>query len=395
MSASLEGIRVIDLTRVLAGPYATMLLADLGAEVIKIEIPKVGDEARGVGPFQNGVSLYFMSINRGKKSVTLNLKSESGKQLFLRLVKKCDLLVENFTPSTMKKLGLDYNLLKLENPRLLYASCSGFGQYGPYSDRGAYDMIIQGLGGIMSITGEPDRPPVRVGTSIGDLAAALFTVIGILAALHHRDISGEGQMIDVAMLDCQVALLENAIARYFATGEIPKPLGARHPSFTPFEVFETETEPVVLAIGNESLWTKFCNFVKRPELITDPRFKTNALRTENYHQLKPILQRVMRSKSMEAWIESMEKVGVPCGPVNTIDKVVEHPQVKARDMIIEVPYKNLGKVKMPSSPIKLSQTPNKVEKPAPELGEHTDEVLMGLLGLDKREIVDLRTKGVI
>lgn len=395
MSAPLEGIRVIDLTRVLAGPYATMILADLGSEVIKIEMPKVGDESRGVGPFQNGVSLYFMSINRGKKSVTLNLKSQPGKQLFLRLVKKCDLLVENFTPSTMKKLGLDYNVLKLENPRLIYASCSGFGQYGPYSVRGAYDMIIQGLGGIMSITGEPDRPPVRVGTSIGDLAAALFTVIGILAALHHRDISGEGQMVDVAMLDCQVALLENAIARYFSTGEVPKPLGARHPSFTPFEVFETKTEPVVLAVGNESLWAKFCNFVKRPELIADPRFKTNALRTENYHQLKPILQKIMLSKSMEEWIETMEKVGVPCGPVNTIDKVVEHPQVKARDMIVEVLHKNVGKVKMPGSPIKLSQTPNKVEKPAPELGEHTAEVLIRLLGLTKSEIANLRADDVI
>ena len=289
MAGPLEGIRVLDLTRILAGPYATMILRDLGAEVIKIEQPETGDEARDFGPFKNDFSLYFMSVNRGKKSVTLNLKSPRGKELFLELVKGSDILVENFRPGTMEKLGLDYESLKKHHPSLLYAACSGFGQTGPYAMRGAYDMIIQGMGGIISITGEPDRPPVRVGTSIGDITSALFTTIGILSALRHRDQTGEGQLIDVGMLDCQVAILENAMVRYFSNGDIPRPLGRRHPAITPFEVFESADGYVVIAIGNNELWRKFCEHVGRPELIDDERFHTNALRTENHESLFPIL----------------------------------------------------------------------------------------------------------
>ena len=395
MTGPLKGIRVLDLTRILAGPYATMILRDLGAEVIKIEQPGSGDEARDFGPFKNDFSLYFMSVNRGKKSVTLNLKSPRGKELFLKLVKDSDILVENFRPGTMEKLGLGYESLKIHQPSLLYAACSGFGQTGPYAMRGAYDMIIQGMGGIISITGEPDRPPVRVGTSIGDITSALFTAIGILSALRHRDRTGEGQLIDVGMLDCQVAILENAMVRYFSTGEVPRPLGRRHPAITPFEAFESADGYVVIAIGNNELWRKFCEHVDRPELIDDERFHTNALRTENHESLFPILAEIMSRHTTDAWVEALEAIGVPCGPVNTVDKVANDPQVLARDMIAEVEHDITGTVQVPGIPIKLSETPGQIDAPAPNLGEHTSEVLTGLLGLGAEEVNQLKQGGVI
>ena len=395
MAGPLKGIRILDLTRILAGPYATMILRDLGAEVIKIEQPGTGDEARDFGPFKNDFSLYFMSVNRGKKSVTLNLKSRRGKELFLELVKGSDILVENFRPGTMEKLGLDYESLKEYHPSLLYAACSGFGQTGPYAMRGAYDMIIQGMGGIISITGEPDRPPVRVGTSIGDITSALFTTIGILSALRHRDQTGEGQLIDVGMLDCQVAILENAMVRYFSTGDIPRPLGRRHPAITPFEVFESADGYVVIAIGNNELWRKFCEHVGHPELIDDERFNTNALRTENHESLFPILAEIMRRRTTDAWVEALEAIGVPCGPVNTVDKVANDPQVLERDMIAEVTHDTTGTVQIPGIPIKLSETPGQIDAPAPNLGEHTSEVLTGLLGLETEEVSQLKQDGIV
>ena len=395
MAGPLKGIRVLDLTRILAGPYATMILRDLGAEVIKIEQPGTGDEARDFGPFKNDFSLYFMSVNRGKKSVTLNLKSRRGKELFLELVKGSDILVENFRPGTMEKLGLDYESLKTHHPSLLYAACSGFGQTGPYAMRGAYDMIIQGMGGIISITGEPDRPPVRVGTSIGDITSALFTAIGILSALRHRDQTGTGQLIDVGMLDCQVAILENAMVRYFSTGDIPRPLGRRHPAITPFEVFESADGYVVIAIGNNELWRKFCEHVDQPELINDERFHTNALRTESHESLFPILAEIMRHRTTNEWVDALEAIGVPCGPVNTVDKVANDPQVLARDMIAQVEHDTTGTVQIPGMPIKLSETPGQIDAPAPNLGEHTSEILIGLLGLEAEEVNQLKQDGVV
>ena len=395
MTGPLKGIRVLDLTRILAGPYATMILRDLGAEVIKIEQPGVGDEARDFGPFKNDFSLYFMSVNRGKKSITLNLKSPRGKELFLELVKGSDILVENFRPGTMEKLGLDYESLKTHHPSLLYAACSGFGQTGPYAMRGAYDMIIQGMGGIISITGEPDRPPVRVGTSIGDITSALFSAIGILSALRHRDQTGEGQLIDVGMLDCQVAILENAMVRYFSTGDIPRPLGRRHPAITPFEVFESADGYVVIAIGNNELWRKFCEHVGHSELIDDDRFNTNALRTENHESLFPILAEIMCRRTTDTWVEALEAIGVPCGPVNTVDKVANDPQVLARDMIAEVEHNITGTVQIPGIPIKLSETPGQIDAPAPNLGEHTSEVLIDLLGLGAEEVNQLKQNGIV
>ena len=395
MPGPLDGIKVLDLTRVLAGPYATMLLGDLGAEVIKIEQPGTGDESRNFGPFKNGFSLYFMSVNRGKQSVTLNLKTERGLSIFKQLLGQTDILVENFRPGTMQKLGLDYDTLKVEHPSLIYAACSGFGQTGPYAQQGAYDMIIQGMGGIISITGEPDGPPVRVGTSISDITAALFTTIGVLSALHHRNRTGSGQFVDVAMLDSLVAVLENAVVRYFATGEAPKPLGARHPAITPFEAFASADGHVIIALGNDTLWAKFCEHVDRKELISDERFRTNADRTENHDELFPILAEIMSQRPTDDWIDALGAIGVPCGPINAMDKVVSHPQVQAREMITRIAHQITGEVEVPGVPIKLSETPGDVDAPAPSLGEHTDQVLTNLLKMHPDEVEQLRRNGVV
>ena len=395
MPGPLDGIKVLDLTRVLAGPYATMLLGDLGAEVIKIEQPGTGDESRNFGPFKNGFSLYFMSVNRGKQSVTLNLKTERGQAIFKQLLEQTDILVENFRPGTMQKLGLDYDTLKVEQPSLIYAACSGFGQTGPYAQQGAYDMIIQGMGGIISITGEPDGPPVRVGTSISDITAALFTTIGVLSALHHRNLTGNGQFVDVAMLDSLVAVLENAVVRYFATGEAPKPLGARHPAITPFEAFASADGHVIIALGNDTLWAKFCEHVNRQELISDERFRTNADRTENHDELFPILSEIMSQRPTDDWINALGAIGVPCGPINAMDKVVSHPQVQAREMITHIAHDITGEVAVPGVPIKLSETPGNVDTPAPSLGEHTTQVLTGLLKMHPDEVEQLRRDGVV
>ena len=395
MPGPLDGIKVLDLTRVLAGPYATMLLGDLGAEVIKIEQPGTGDESRNFGPFKNGFSLYFMSVNRGKRSVTLNLKTERGQAIFKQLLAHTDIVVENFRPGTMEKLGLDYDTLKAEHPSLIYAACSGFGQTGPYAQQGAYDMIIQGMGGIISITGEPEGPPVRVGTSISDITAALFTTIGVLSALHHRNQTGNGQFVDVAMLDSLVAVLENAVVRYFATGEAPKPLGARHPAITPFEAFASADGYVIIALGNDTLWAKFCEHVNRQDLISDERFRTNADRTENHGELFPILAEIMSKRTTDAWIDALGKIGVPCGPINAMDKVVSHPQVQAREMITRVAHQITGTVEVPGVPIKLSETPGNVDAPAPSLGEHTTEVLTDILKMSPDAVAKLKQAGVI
>lgn len=391
----LSGVRVVDLSRILAGPFASMILADMGADVIKVEEPILGDESRGFGPFKDGFSAYFISINRGKRSVTLNLKDRRGKEILKELVKRSDVLLENYRPGTMKRLGLDYDTLKSINPRLIYAACSGFGQTGPLSQNGAYDLIIQAMGGMMSITGEPGGAPVKVGASIADLTAALYTVIGILTALRVRDQTGIGQLVDVAMLDCQICILENAIARYVVANEIPGPIGSRHPSVTPFQAFPTRDEYLVVCIGNDRLWQRFCQVIRRPDLERDPRFEVNARRNENYDVLRPILEEIFRSRPAEDWIRLLEREGIPCGPINTVDKVVNHPQIVAREMIAEIDHGSLGKIKMPAFPIKFSLTPGKVERPAPRLGEHTEEVLLGLLGMSREEVEVLRQRKVI
>ena len=379
----LKGLKVLDLTRVLAGPYATMILADLGAQVVKVEEPPQGDEARGVGPFfpqAPHISAYFYSINRNKKSITLNLKAKEDKEKFLALAARADILVENFLPATMQKLGLDYKKLSVSNPRLIYAACSGFGQEGPYAQKRAYDLIVQGMGGIMSITGEPQGPPVRVGTSLGDIAASLYLVIGILAALHRRKTTGQGAYIDVAMLDCQVAILENAVIRHLVTGEIPTPLGGRHPSIAPFDVFPAADGPFILAVGTKQ-WERFCRFIGRPELITDERFATNARRNENYHLLQPVLAAITKTKAVKEWLAQLEAIGVPAGPINRLEEVVADPQVLFRQMIVTLEDEKLGTVKMAGSPIKIRDIETQYT-PAPDLGRHTQEVLKSWLGED-------------
>ena len=391
---ALSNIKVLDLTRVLAGPYATMILADLGAEIIKIEQPGKGDDSRAYGPHKNGESAYFMSLNRNKESVTLNMKTPEGKDIIKKLVRKVDVLVENFRPGTMERFGLSYDVLKELNPRLIYAASTGYGQTGPYSQRPAYDAVVQAMGGIMSITGQADGKPTRVGTSIGDIAAGMFTAIGILAALHERERSGLGQMVDVAMLDCQVAILENAIARYEFTGEIPCPIGNRHPSIVPFETFETMTDPIMVAAGNDRLWATLCDLMDL-DIACDPRFATNPQRNENYHYLKPILVDKFMTRTAEEWQEMFDKAGIPSGPINTVDKVVTNEQVVARDMILEVEHPVAGNTRIPGLPIKLSRTPGEIHKAAPVLGEDTEKLLGQYLGLSLEDIDQLRDKQVI
>lgn len=391
----LEGLVVLDLTRVLAGPFAGMMLADMGARVIKVENPQGGDDARAYTPFQNGESAYFMSLNRGKESVTLNLKHPEGKRILKELAARADILVENYKPGTMKKLGLDYDVLSRVNPRLIYAASSGFGQTGPYSDRPAYDLIVQGMGGLQSITGTDPKHPLKVGSSMADILAGIFAVTGILAALHHRDLTGRGQMVDVAMLDCLVATLENAVARYETSGVAPEPIGNDHPSICPFATFESADGFINIAAGNDVLWARLCEVLGIPETAADPRFLTNRDRIENWPALKAILNAQTQGKTTAQWMEALMAVQVPCGPINTIDKVVSDPQVLAREMIVPVDHPVAGKLKMPGVPIKFSETPASIAGPAPLLGEHVGAIYGGLLGMSEEEIRKLREEGAI
>jgi len=391
----LQGIKVLDLTRVLAGPYCTMMLGDLGAEVIKVETPTIGDDSRHFGPYQHGESAYFMSLNRNKQSITLNLKTDEGKKILKEFVKKVDIIVENYRPGTMEKLGLGYDVLKEINPKIIYAAASGFGHTGPYSLRPAYDGVVQAMGGIMSITGEKDGEPTRVGPSIGDIGAGLFTAIGTLAALNHRNVTGVGQKVDVAMLDCQVAMLENAIARYVVTGEVPRPAGNRHTSIVPFEPFETSNGKIVVAVGNDQIWKRYCQVTGLDALIEDPKFAKNPDRNKNYDELRPLIAEKMMGKTTEEWMKILDDNGVPNGPINYIDAVLEDEQVKAREMIVEVEHPIAGKLKMPGVAIKLSETPGAVVAPAPVLGQHTSEILQRFFGYSEAEIEDLYEKGVL
>lgn len=397
MAGPLEGIRVLDLSQVLFGPFATMLLANLGAEVIKVERPGVGDIARGNGPVVNGVSTYFLSLNHDKKSITLDLATAEGREIFLRLAEVSDVLVECFVPGTAEKLGLSYEIVKQHNPRIIYVAGSGFGQYGPYAQKPAFDIIIQAMGGIMSITGEPGGPPVRPGVSYGDIVAGLFLCIATLAALQERHASGQGQMIDVSMLDCQITVLENALVRYLNTGEIPSALGTRHPVYTPFQVFATKDGYMAVAIrgGLNDQWPLFCAALGRVDIIDDPRFADGWLRTQNYEALEPIMSEAMKSRTTEEWIKEFEEVGIPCGPVNTIPQVVADPQVALREMIVEVHHPTGGNFRVANTPFKFSRSKCRVERASPDLGEHTEEILTTLLGMSEGEIGRLRELGVI
>ena len=395
MHGPLAGIKVLSFGRMLSGPYASMLLSDLGADVIKVEQPLTGDIPRNGGPFIKGISSYFLSINRGKRSITVDLKRENAKEIIFNLAKKADILIENFRPGVMKRLGLDYKTICEHNPKIIYASISGFGQNGPYAGRAAFDMIAQGMGGVLSITGEAGRPPVRVGYSIGDIGASMYSVVAILAALHECQNSGKGQWIDVSMLDSQVALCENACARYFATGEIPESSGSRHPLFTPFEVFPTSDSHIVLIAFLDDDWRKFCRVAGREEWIGDERFGTNEARLANYENFVKEMHDLMETRTTKEWSELFESNGVIYGPVNTIDQVVNDPHIQERQMFVDVSHPEAGKLRVVGTPMKFSRTPCRIEKACPDLGEHTEEILTTWLGLSDEEIEKLRKSKAI
>jgi CoA:oxalate CoA-transferase len=396
MSKPLEKIVVLDLTRVLAGPFCTMILSDLGAEIIKVEIPGTGDDSRAYGPFIGSRSLYFLSINRGKKSISLNLKHAKGKQILMDLVRHADVLVENYRPGTMEKLGLGYDTLKEINPALIYAASSGFGHSGPYSQKPAYDILAQALGGIMSITGWPGSAPTRVGMSLGDITAALFTSIGVATALYQREKTGLGQKIDVSMLDSQVAILENALVRFQSEGRNPEPLGNRHPTITPFQAYKGSDEYFVIAVGNDTLWQTFCQAIGRGDILIDPRFTTNKLRTENINELNAILDEVFIDRTAQQWLSLFERVKLPCAPINSVDKVMSDPQVLSRNMIVEVEDSIAGTVKIAGNPIKMSSLPEEPRRDkVPEVGEHNREIYERFLRLNKQDLLQLKQEGVI
>ncbi len=366
----LSGVTVIDLTRVLAGPFCTMILRDLGARVIKVEAPGRGDDARHFGPFVDGRSAYFESLNHGKESIALDLKSNDDRKLFDRLLDTADVLVENFRAGAMERLGYGWDELHRRCPRLIYAATSGFGHTGPYSRRPAYDLVVQAMGGIMSLTGHPGGPPTRVGTSVGDITAGLFTAVGINAALASRGSSGKGTKIDVSMMDCQVAILENAIARYGATGEVPGPLGARHPSITPFEAYATLDGHVVIAAGNDTLFETLCRAIGRPELASNPLFLNNDARTKHASALKDELEDTLTKRETALWLHILEESGIPCGPINSVRDVLEDEQVLARNMVVNIRDENGGgrTMKVSGNPIKFSNFADPPgRRPAPAL----------------------------
>ncbi len=376
MNGPLKDLLVVDLTRVLVGPYCTMILSDLGARVIKIEAPEIGDDSRGFGPFIEDYSAYFMSLNRGKESIALNLKNENDKKIFEKILAKADILVENFKPGTLEKWGFGWNEVSKKYPKLIYASASGFGQTGPLKELPAYDMVVQGMGGLMSVTGHPNSEPTRVGTSIGDITAGLFTAIGINAALYDRQKTGKGTFIDVSMLDCQIAILENAIARYLSKNEIPEPMGSRHPSIAPFEAFKTKDSFLIIAAGNDKLFKSLCEVLEIPNIATDEMYKTNSLRSQNINKLKLIIEDKLKHKNTDEWIKVMENLKIPCGPIFNIKQAVENPQIKERNMIVKSFHKKIGEFKSAGNPIKMSTYKDeKTRGDIPDLDEHRDKIL--------------------
>jgi crotonobetainyl-CoA:carnitine CoA-transferase CaiB-like acyl-CoA transferase len=391
--APLDGITVLDLTRVLSGPYCTMLLADMGARVIKVEQPGKGDDTRAWGPpFLEGESAYFLSINRNKESVTLDFKHAEGRAVLDRLIAKADVLVENFRPGTLTRLGLDYATVSTQYPRLVYCSISGFGHSGPRSKQPGYDAIMQAEGGLMSITGAADSPPVRLGVAIVDIVSGMFAAYGIAMALLARERTGRGQEVDLAMLDATVALLTYQAGNYFASGKVPVRLGNRHPSIVPYETFSASDGEFVLAVGNDEQWRRFCVVA---ELPVDERFTTNRQRVSGYDALRPFVADRLREMPRHFWIDGLTKAGVPCGSVRNFDELFADPQLDAREMIAMVEHATIGPMKALGVPIKLSDTPGAVRTPPPTLGQHTDAVLGRDLGFSADAIAALRRQQVI
>jgi crotonobetainyl-CoA:carnitine CoA-transferase CaiB-like acyl-CoA transferase len=407
MAGPLSNIRVLDLSRVLAAPWAGQNLADLGAEVIKVERPRKGDDARAFGPpwlkdeagRDSGESAYFACANRGKKSITVNLAATGGQRIVQDLAAKCDVLLENYKPGDLARYRLGYDDLKKVNPRLVYCSITGFGQTGPYRDRPGYDFMIQGMGGLMSVTGErddlPGGGPQKAGIPIADVMTGMYATIAVCAALVHRSETGTGQYLDLALFDTQVAVLANQGANYLATGISPRRLGNAHPNIVPYQTFKTADGDVILACGNDNLFRRFCDVARRPELASDERFATNDKRIANRVELTEILDGIFRTRTTREWTEALEAAGVPNGPINTLEQVFREPQAIARGLRMELPHPLVGKVALTRSPMRFSETPVEHRVPPPVLGEHTDEILRELLGRSEAEIASLRADGAI
>ncbi len=394
----LKGLRVLDLTRVLAGPTCTQMLGDLGAEVIKIERPGAGDDTRGFAPpTMPGTteSAYFVGVNRNKRSVTLDIATPEGQEIARRLLADCDILVENFKVGALAKYGLGYEQVHAAFPGVIYCSITGFGQTGPYAERPGYDSLIQAMGGVMSLTGEPDGLPQKVGVPVADLFAGLYGCIGILAALRHRDRTGQGQQVDIGMLDTHAAWLANQGMNYLATGENPARLGNQHPNIVPYQVFPTEDGHIVLSVGNDPTFKRFCENVGQAHLLEDARFATNAARVENRALVTDTLTPVMRSHPTAWWVEHLEALKIGCGPINTLKQVFADPQVQARGVVVDLAHSSGASVQVIANPVRLSETPANYRMASPVLGEHTEEVLQGLLGLGTAELETLRGKGIV
>ena len=393
---ALADIRVLDLSRVLAGPFCSMLLADFGADVIKVEAPGRGDDTRHWGPpWAGGESAYFLSVNRNKRSITLNLKHERGRQILLDLVARSDVFIENFKVGTAKRLGLDYETLREINPRLIYCSITGYGQTGPYRDRPGYDFVIQAEGGIMSITGPADGEPHKVGVAIVDITAGLFAATAILAALHHRERTGEGQYIDIALLDAQVGWLANVAQNYLVSGEVPKRYGNAHPNIVPYEVFPTADGYIAVGIGNDRQYRRFCELTGRMDLWEDGRFQTNPGRVEHRDELIPRLRELFRTRTTAEWLALLREAKISAAPINNVAQVLNDPHVLARGMVQTVRHPTAGELKLVGPVPKLSATPAAIRRPPPLLGEHTVEVLTELLGYDEETVSRLREEGVV
>lgn len=407
MSGALSHLRVLDLSRILAGPWAGQMLADLGADVIKVERPGVGDDTRGWGPpwlkdeqgAETSVAAYYLCANRNKRSITIDITRPEGQALVRKLAAESDVVLENFKAGGLKQYGLDYDSLKAVNPRLVYCSITGFGQDGPYAPRAGYDFLIQGLGGLMSLTGRPDGEegggPMKVGVALTDILTGLYATNAVLAALAWREKSGEGQYIDLALLDVQIACLANQAMNYLATGQNPKRLGNAHPNIVPYQDFPTADGYMILAIGNDGQFARFCEAAGQPALAADPRFATNRARVENRAVLIPLLKKLTVERNTADWIAMLEALAVPCGPINTLADVFADPQVVARGMKVTMPHPATGSVPQVASPIKLSATPVDYRLPPPMLGEHTEAILAGTLGLDAETIAGLRASGVV
>lgn len=399
----LNGIRILDITRALAGPYCTMMLGDLGADVIKVERPGVGDETRGWGPpfvgepYGNypGESAYFIAANRNKRSITVNIQSREGQDILRKLAGVCDVLVENYRTGDLDKLGLGYAEMHVLNPRLIYCSVSGYGRTGPYADRPGYDAVLQAEGGMMSITGSVEGPQSRVGIPIIDITSGMFASTAILAALRARDVTGEGQLVDISLFDSHLALLTNVASNYLVGGKPPKRLGNAHPNLVPYDSFQARDSWFVLGVANEKQWGILCDVLNRPEWKTDSRFETNRRRVENRSILAEELNKIFSRQNADHWLEQLVKAGLPCGRINTVPEVFDLPHARARDMILESEHASAGTLKLPGFPYKFSSTPAAIQKPPPMLGEHTEEVLKGLLNFSAEDVAELKDKGAI